>query len=979
MKSRRFSLTWLVSLSLATLASPPALAGDRQCPLKGDSRSALQELCSVVDGLARIRIGHAWGFVDAQGRVVVAPQFEEVEDFSEGLARIKKDDRYGFIDKTGRVVIEPQLEYADDFSSGLALAWLGGRRGFIDKTGRWVVPAVHDDARSFHGSVGAVKGADELWSLIDPRGQVIKRLARGIELEYPVESGGLWHAKRTFEPRLRHVDGRSAPLSPHANSYHFNQGLVPVRAPVMRGDEKRWLQGLQDLQGRWVLPPQFSEIQAVRDGLAIATPEAARGAEPRAGLVNLRGEWVVPARYARIEQGPGYRATRTDKGLDVLSRKGRVLIELPCDDANHRQPYVASSPRWAMYTGCGKAWLVIDGEQAVALRDGSIGREPRMWATADHLLVQWDGDESAEPKTPGGFRLFDAKGRALLSSADAGLSGFSAILVQSAGQLAHATPQLLPLLILVKDEEVRLVTREMKVVADPAWIDDYSLRQFGEAPRDTPREGPLPMRTENGWGAVDGQGRWVVAPTYRKIEPFSHGLSVARTARKSRLLDRDGKQHALPEDTDEVEIVAPFTVEGRDSDTESFVRFNVRTGQLTRWKLPEGARAEALAGDWVLARKDDRWGLLTADGKWALPPSHENRLKPARDDSGRLVGWVVDRDVKTRSGTDTLHGWLSPAGREILPPLYDDLTFKPETGLLHVRRSPEGSGLIAPDGRVIVEPVNDKLDAVGDGWYATQPQHQEGLLDARGEWALSPRYGYLEGLRTSPYVGQWRNGELEFIDRQGRVSTRARPLHLADEPSSAWWSEEEGPYDERERVYRGFDFKERLRLKGEVPGYEPRFSEGVLAFTPQEPTREKRTGLIDEHGKVIGLYPFHTIGPMTKGFALVSRALSKPAGPKGRARPPSSDEEDDEAGNKRGLRFGYLDRQGKLAIPPSFEAARDFSEERAVVLLRGNLGLIDTQGRLLLHSAWMCGREPVLLNGKEQVIWPEAARSRRKC
>ncbi len=51
----------------------------------------------------------------------IAPTFEEADSFSEGLARVKTGGKWGYIDKQGKLVIEPKLDEAERFSDGLAL------------------------------------------------------------------------------------------------------------------------------------------------------------------------------------------------------------------------------------------------------------------------------------------------------------------------------------------------------------------------------------------------------------------------------------------------------------------------------------------------------------------------------------------------------------------------------------------------------------------------------------------------------------------------------------------------------------------------------------------------------------------------------------------------------------------------------------------------------------------------------------------
>ncbi|AFZ12463.1 S-layer domain-containing protein [Crinalium epipsammum PCC 9333] len=53
--------------------------------------------------------------------VVIQPQFDAADSFSEGMAQVKIGNKWGYIDKTGKLVISPQFEEANAFSAGLAL------------------------------------------------------------------------------------------------------------------------------------------------------------------------------------------------------------------------------------------------------------------------------------------------------------------------------------------------------------------------------------------------------------------------------------------------------------------------------------------------------------------------------------------------------------------------------------------------------------------------------------------------------------------------------------------------------------------------------------------------------------------------------------------------------------------------------------------------------------------------------------------
>jgi len=118
--------------------------------------------CFSLDPFSEGRVGIRFaqkgcGFLDQQGQIVVAPDYQDVRGFHEGLAAVCKAHRYFYIDENGKEVITlpADCSYACDFSEGLAAIAVGGiapefkedgviRRGsrwaFIDTSGKVVIP-----------------------------------------------------------------------------------------------------------------------------------------------------------------------------------------------------------------------------------------------------------------------------------------------------------------------------------------------------------------------------------------------------------------------------------------------------------------------------------------------------------------------------------------------------------------------------------------------------------------------------------------------------------------------------------------------------------------------------------------------------------------------------------------------------------------------------------------------------------------------
>lgn len=130
--------------------------------LRGDGRDMCEGMavfCRRIDPATDSAL--VYGYVDAQGKVVIEPCFAEASDFSEGLAavRIQKTtgtfrmgDQWGYINRHGQWVIQLRFNEAGGFKDGLARVHEGGR-------------LVAGEDMFWDGGI---------WMLIDPSGKVLE-------------------------------------------------------------------------------------------------------------------------------------------------------------------------------------------------------------------------------------------------------------------------------------------------------------------------------------------------------------------------------------------------------------------------------------------------------------------------------------------------------------------------------------------------------------------------------------------------------------------------------------------------------------------------------------------------------------------------------------------------------------------------------------------------------------------------------------
>ena len=62
-----------------------------------------------------------WGLMDENAHVLVYPQYKCAESFSEGLASVKIGERWGYINESGEVEIDPVFCEAYGFCNGVTV------------------------------------------------------------------------------------------------------------------------------------------------------------------------------------------------------------------------------------------------------------------------------------------------------------------------------------------------------------------------------------------------------------------------------------------------------------------------------------------------------------------------------------------------------------------------------------------------------------------------------------------------------------------------------------------------------------------------------------------------------------------------------------------------------------------------------------------------------------------------------------------
>ena len=192
-----------------------------------------------------------WGYVNAAGKFVLEPQYEEAMPFADFLAPVKQEGKWGFINGEGKFVIEPRYEDAFLFSDQAAAVKEGGKWGFINRSGKFLVEPKYEDAAIFRQGLAAVKWEGR-WGFIDKTGEML------------------------VPPRFEQV-------------YFFQEDRCGALA------DGKW--GFIDRKGEFVVTPKYDEVLAFSEGLAAVNLGGKKDGNKFEGgtwrFVNLEGKEVI--------------------------------------------------------------------------------------------------------------------------------------------------------------------------------------------------------------------------------------------------------------------------------------------------------------------------------------------------------------------------------------------------------------------------------------------------------------------------------------------------------------------------------------------------------------------------------------------------------------------------------------------------------------------------------------------------------------
>lgn len=252
-------------------------------------------LAAVYDLTAR-----KWGFIDRTGTCRIEPIYDDAQFFSEGFAAVRKGEESYYIDLEGRRVPEQVVPRATSYiHEGLAVFSEGGKDGFIDHTGRIVIEPRFDAAGVFFDGLAAVE--------IGRRKESYRsRTITGAYKEQFSTIPGKWgyinkQGDFVIEPR-------------YEGALAFSEQRAGVKL------DGKW--GFINKSGALVVNPVFEQAQRHFNGLACVVLEG------KTGYVDRDGKMVIPPRFSSGRPFADWlAAVEIDGAWGYIDRTGTIVIE----------------------------------------------------------------------------------------------------------------------------------------------------------------------------------------------------------------------------------------------------------------------------------------------------------------------------------------------------------------------------------------------------------------------------------------------------------------------------------------------------------------------------------------------------------------------------------------------------------------------------------------------------------------------------
>jgi len=614
-----------------------------------------------------------WGFIDPTGKIIITPQFQNVER-TEAFFRVMKNDKYSLLDSTGKVLLQDwsafevirmhrqwllvrgtalatwgkiqiafrlvdgawqatPYEWFELFQFGIARARIDGHYTFVDTSGKRLTDSLLDAADPFTGTWAKIEWRKQKCFFYKD-GRVLLNVAEVFEDFAP---SGLALVRTSAGYGFMDSSFQFAIAPQFSNARGFHSGAAPVKT------NSNW--GLIDRKGHFLTEPKFKLMGSLNEGLFFYQ------VGNRRGLMDSTGRAITDTLFDEIGQFTESAAkVRVENKFGAIDSKGRWLVPPQFDEITFRVKdfiSVKSGRKQGLYSKRGVLIadtlyddIVFEPKQNVFRLVLSKKKIGLMRANGRKILEPiYDNISSfiyglAQVVLNGKCGVLDSTGKWVVPVQYDDITfnskewinfkiGEGQGLMNPTGQIVIAPLYSYftftangSIVALTNQEHYGLFSSTGKMLLDTLYdfIDNFS-------------NGVAWVRQRDLWGLIDSNASWIVTPQFDQTSLFENGLAWFRKDHGSYgVIDRSGKVILQPQKyfEDLKDAYGLLAIGGKNCQyineyDSGYMRCAwglINTGG--QWVLKptyHSIEVENFQGELAKVQFDEKWGYIDRSGK----------------------------------------------------------------------------------------------------------------------------------------------------------------------------------------------------------------------------------------------------------------------------------------------------------------------------------------------------------------------------
>lgn len=132
------------------------------------------EMNEYYQGLALVKSGNKWGYIDKEGNVKVPIIYDAANNFGgEKIAKVKRDGLWGYVNINAKEVIPIEYEFCGEISNGIVAVGKKNKYGFINSKGKNICGLIYDRVEPFGKDGMAKVFKNNRYGYIDMTGNIV--------------------------------------------------------------------------------------------------------------------------------------------------------------------------------------------------------------------------------------------------------------------------------------------------------------------------------------------------------------------------------------------------------------------------------------------------------------------------------------------------------------------------------------------------------------------------------------------------------------------------------------------------------------------------------------------------------------------------------------------------------------------------------------------------------------------------------------